>query len=106
MTWTKAEVEEARKDLRERCPKGTTVYTILRHCSRSGMYRVLDLYIVKDNCPVRITYTAAAALEGRYDKRHEGLAMSGCGMDMGFAAVYDLASVLHTDGYALDHRWM
>ncbi|QGH72470.1 MAG: hypothetical protein [Siphoviridae sp. ctpQM7] len=39
--------------------EGETVYTILRHVSRSGMFRVIDAYVMRShegrgNVPVRI----------------------------------------------------
>ena len=32
--------------------------------------------------------------------------MEGCGMDMGFSLVYELAHCLFRDGYALRHEWL
>ena len=113
---------------------GDTVYTKLVHVSRSGMYRVIDLYIIKDNEPYRISWSASKLLEG-YDERHEGCKAGGCGMDMGFALVHNLSyalhrdyecigdgcpsndhvndwksprgkDVMHSNGYALKHRWL
>ena len=94
------EMERARKHLLEdyRLTPGDTIYTKLCHRSRSGMYRVIDLYIIRNNEPLRITYTAALLLDG-YDRRHEGARARGCGMDMGFALVYDLSRRLWPDGY-------
>jgi len=98
------------------------------------MYRVIDLYVMRNNVPLRLSYSAGILLEG-YDRRHEGAKASGCGMDMGFALVYDLSRILfkegfecigehcpsndhsngdrdrtphkHSDpGYALNHRWL
>jgi len=113
---------------------GDTVYTSLKHVSRSGMYRVISLYIVEEGRIRNINGYASDLLEG-YDNRHEGCRAFGCGMDMGFHLVYTLSSVLfhgnfectgencqsndhangdrnyephqHSDGgYALNHRWM
>ena len=41
-TVTNDEREQAISRLRELCPPGTTVYTIMRHRSRSGTSRVVD----------------------------------------------------------------
>jgi hypothetical protein len=30
----------------------------------------------------------------------------GCGMDMGFHAVYELSGALFGDGYSLKHKWL
>ena len=73
--------EEALADLRAYLHPGDTVYTILRHVSRSGMYRVIDLLVIRDNQPRRISWQAAQVLEG-YDTKHEGCKASGTGMDM------------------------
>src|ERR1035437_2930489 len=72
---------------------GDTVYCRLNHVSRSGMYRVINLIVIKDSEPWDISYMAAPLLEG-YDEKHEGCKASGCGMDMGFHLVYNLSSVL------------
>jgi len=130
---TRAQQAEALEQLRDLKP-GETVFTFLKHVSRSGMYRAIDLYIIRENTPRRISWSAAALCEG-YDDRHEAAKASGCGMDMGFHLVYNLSSRLfptgfgcigegcpsndHTNGdrdylphqhrdggYALIHRWM
>jgi hypothetical protein len=114
---------------------GDTLYTVIKHRARSGMLRVLDVYYIKDNEPLRITWAAAHAAGYSYDERHEGARMHGTGMDMGFALVYAVSHALypvytctgdhcpaaehtnnptaardgkteHKDGYALNHRWM
>lgn len=91
---------------------GDTVYTILRHRSSSGMTRWLDLYVIKDGRPLRLTWSAAMALGWPYDRKREAIKVSGCGMDMGFHTVYSLAYVLNngkTDGdagYSLQHNWI
>lgn len=102
---------------------GDTVYTVLRHVSPSGMTRWLDLYVIRDGEPLRMTWSVANALGWTYDRKREALKVGGCGMDMGFHAVYTLGSVLWREGtpephgrrngqpdsaggYALKHRWM
>lgn len=89
-TITKKEKEESKARLLELIKPGDTIYTSLKHVSRSGMYRVIDLYIIKDNRPYRISGIASNLLEG-YDLRHEGCKAGGCGMDMGFYLVYNLS---------------
>ena len=100
MKYTKAEIEEAKESLRKLINVGDTVYTIVRHVSASGMSRVIDLYIMKDNQPIRISFTAAKLLEG-YDYKHEGCKAGGCGMDMCFHLVYNLGRVLFPNGFDL-----
>jgi hypothetical protein len=57
------------------------------------MYRVLDVYIIKDNAPLRLSWSVAIVAGAGYDKRHEGVRAGGCGLDVGFALVYSLARV-------------
>jgi hypothetical protein len=85
------------------------VYTILRSVSTSGMCRHISLVIPdKDGTIKDITYYAAAALgESLYEKNgHRSIRQNGCGMDMGFNLVYNLAYVLYGNGYSLTQRWL
>lgn len=90
---------EAIEEMRKKLKPGDTVYTILRHVSRSGMYRVIDAFVIRNNVPLRYSWTIARAIGARYDKRHEGIGISGCGMDMGFEIVYNLGRYLFPDGF-------
>jgi hypothetical protein len=84
-------IEDLRKDLKP----GDTVYCILRHVSRYGMYRVISLYTQDLR---KIDHLAADLLEG-WDDRHSGCKASGCGMDMGFHLVYNLGRQLFPKGF-------
>jgi hypothetical protein len=106
LTTKQAEQAKAIEYLKESLKSGDTVYIILRQVSASGMSRCLDLYKIKDNQPLRLTWNAAKALGVTYDRRKEALRVGGCGMDMGFNTVYNLAWKLFGDGYALKHQWM
>lgn len=92
------EKQEAIEELKKFIKPGDTVFTVLRHVSRSGMSRAIDLYVMQDNEPWRISWTAAKLLEG-YDKTHEARKAGGCGMDMGFHLVYTLSRILFRDNY-------
>lgn len=92
------ELEERRIRLREMLPPGSIVYTKLDHVSRSGMYRVISLYTIKDNEMVWLSRLAAPLLQG-YDEKHEGCKAGGCGMDMGFHLVYSLSYQLYPNGF-------
>jgi hypothetical protein len=86
---------------------GDTVYAILRHVSKSGMSRWIDLYCINSQRqPLRITWSAAKALAARYDRRHEALRIDGCGFDVGHDAVHDLAWTLFGNSDALTYRWL
>ena len=93
-------------ELRDQLKPGTTVYTVLRHVSDSGMSRMIDLYYVADGEILRVTWSAAKVLELTYDRNKEALRVEGCGMDMGFHVVNALSRMVHQDSQALKHRWL
>lgn len=78
---------------------GSTVYTVLRSVSRSGMSRDIDLYVIENGEPHRITFHAARACGFTYSRKTEALRVGGCGMDMGFHVVSTLSHVLYPDGF-------
>jgi hypothetical protein len=98
--------------LREWMKPGDTVFTVLRHVSRSGMQREIGVVLVRpeshSHFPADSTvtvrhpeYQIGKALGIRMGKR-EGLIVGGCGMDMGFQLVYELSSVLFPDGFGVE----
>jgi hypothetical protein len=96
---TQADRDEARDRLRAIIKPGDTIHCVLRHVSRSGMYRAIDLYkLEKDDdgrvFPLRLSFLAARAMGDRYDERHQAIGVSGAGMDMGFHLVYNLGWAL------------
>jgi hypothetical protein len=97
---TKTQQSEAIERLRETLKPGDTVFTVLKHVSRSGMMRVIQLIKMVDGEPRYLGYNAHLACGIAYDEKREGLRMGGCGMDMGFAAVYELSSVLFRGGFS------
>jgi phage terminase large subunit GpA-like protein len=133
---TKSERAEAIERLRDWLKPGDTIHCVLRHVSRSGMSRVIDFKKIEANGEVStLGWNIAKALEMPFDRNREGVKVGGCGMDMGFHIVYNLARTLwpesfdctgercpsndhsngdrdrtphrHSDGgYALLHRWL
>lgn len=93
------ERDEARNKLRELLKPGDVVYTTSRHTSTSGMMRVIDLFIYRDNEPQRITWDVCKATGFAYNNKHEGCRVDGCGMDAGFEVVYNLGCALWPNGY-------
>ena len=91
--------QSSTEKLLELLKPGDTVYTILRHVSRSGMSRVIDLVIMSDGKPLSISGWAAHVTDNRLDRDRRGLKTSGAGMDMGFALVYELSYTLFKDGF-------
>lgn len=98
--------QESLDRLREQLPPGSTVYTVLRHVSRSGMCRWIDLFAF-DKEGVKFYVSGYAWNVGVGDGAHPndqrsgggGLRIGGCGMDMGFALVYELSRILYPDGF-------
>jgi hypothetical protein len=96
---TKAQLSEqveAREKLRELLPPGTTVSTILRHVSRSGMQRSISPIIDGED----YSWLVRRAIGGIIDQRNGGIKRTGCGMDMGFDLVYSLSRALYPNGFA------
>lgn len=102
--------DEALAQFRNFAPEGTTVYTVLRHVSQSGMTRWISAFVIIDNQPVYLDYLITELTSFRSDNRlyprHDGVKVGGAGMDMGFHLVYTLAHAVYGDGYALNHRWL
>lgn len=96
---------EALARLREWIKPGDTVWTVLRHVSRSGMQRTVSLCVIEDdgngNGPeVRdIDGAVARALDMTFDRDRGGVKVGGCGMDVGFEVVYNLGRALWPEGY-------
>lgn len=107
---------------------GSKVYTKLESVSASGMNRRISLYVVapaQKGQPAsiqNITYSAAVAMGCKVSDKG-GISVGGCGMDMGFALVYDLGASIwpkgtpkphgmrngepdKSGGYALKHEWL
>jgi len=78
---------------------GDTVYMVLRHVSRSGMQRVIDVQLIREGAPYWIGGAVAKALGYRYHRDRNGLVVDGCGMDMGFSVVYNLSATLFPNGF-------
>jgi hypothetical protein len=92
----KAEQGEAIERLRTVFHLGDTVRTVMRHVSDSGMSRSIS--IVDKDCD-DISGIVSTALDRRFDRNNGGVKMGGCGMDLGFALVYELSSVLFPEGF-------
>lgn len=91
---------EAILHLRSILKPSDTVYTVLRHVSRSGMSRGIDCYVMsKDGGePAWITAYVGHAIgtpQSMEDwRKSRGLKVGGCGMDMGFHVVNSLSMVI------------
>jgi hypothetical protein len=92
--------DDALAELRRLCPPGTTVYTILRHVSRSGMSRRISAIVRSAEGPL-LNLDWFIERTGLYKSSSygDGLVIGGCGMDMGFAMVYGLSRSLYPHGF-------
>lgn len=106
------ERNEQIEKLREWFPKGSTVYTILRKVSASGMSRQISVVCLRIDgdkiVDLHPNWSVAKVLGRRLNKggAHDALVIGGCGMDMGFEIAYSLGAAIHGDGYSLKHRWL
>lgn len=88
---------EACDRLRRLFPAGSTVHTILRHVSKSGMQRRISVVAIEDGNPRDVSWLVAQACG--YRLKDDAIVVGGCGMDMGFSVVYDLSWHLYRDGF-------
>lgn len=95
----KEKADSSLKTLKEWIKPGDTVYTTVTHVSRSGMSRSIRAFITLDGRPTDISWHVANACGFTLDDKNGGCKLGGCGMDMGFALVYDLAATLFRDGF-------
>jgi hypothetical protein len=95
------------EQLRQWLPKGTRVFTVLRAVSRSGMRREVSVvvFLRGDDRPIHPNYHVSQVLGLRRGKT-DGVVLNGCGMDMGFHLVYELAHALYRDADALTQEWL
>lgn len=93
------EMEEAIERLTGILKAGDTVYTILRHVSRSGMLRAISPILIREGEPLDLTHYVAKALGLKIDRNNYGVKVGGCGMDMGFHLVYNLSRTIFPNGF-------
>ena len=89
---------EAITELRKLLRPGDLIYYLIRHVSKSGMTRYIDLYVVKKGEIRCISYSAAYAIERSLHRQNNSIIVRGCGMDMGFDTIYCLGRVLWPKG--------
>lgn len=82
---------------------GDRVYCVLRHVSSSGMSRRISFYALKPDGPQLLDGYIAALGIGSRSRKHDGLTVGGCGMDMGFHVVYSLGSAMWPQGTPAPH---
>ncbi len=110
ITKNKEQLEEYKETLKRFFPKGSTVYTVLRHVSSSGMTRDIGIVGINNDPTMEgqlrtfhPNYMVACLLGLKHEANdwRDSVRIKGCGMNMAFEIVYRLASILYGDGYAL-----
>jgi hypothetical protein len=100
----KKELISSSKDFLDKTLESDQVlWTILKHCSASGMKRVLSVVYIKNNEPYDISKSIAVLIGWRYSSAHNGVIVSGVGMDVGFHLVETLSRILNKK---LTHKWL
>ena len=97
---------DALEALREYFKPGDMVYTIMRHCSKSGMMRAISpLAVCEMNsrsgtrmAPYDTSYLVARVIGSRVHDAG-GVVVTGAGMDMGYHLVYTMSRFLYPDGF-------
>jgi hypothetical protein len=102
----------ARIELKKRLGDGCTVYTQLATTSQDGMRRTIKVLLRGKDDIENISAMVAKVIGWRFSTRHNGVIVTGCGMDMGFHLVYVLSSTIYSEevndraGYKLSQRWI
>ena len=100
---------DAISKLKEFVKEGDTLYTDVKHVSKSGMTRhmkVVQLQVYKNKAtPSYWHYFIAKALDLPMNKDYQVI-VRGCGMDMGFHLIENLSRVLYGKGDAIKQRWL
>ena len=94
---TEKQVEEFKEMLKN----SKYVYTILRHCSKSGMKRIISVYIIINSEHYSLDFNIEQLLIAKRDKDGKGLIVKGVGMDMGFYLVDKMFRKL----FGYDYNW-
>jgi len=106
-------VEESKHNLAEALSKCTErrngkpiIRTVLRSVSRSGMSRVISVYVVQEGTIKNLSWDIANAM-GQKPVESMGWAVKvgGCGMDMGYHLADLVASYAGVPGQ-FTHEWM
>jgi hypothetical protein len=98
--------------LRDIVKPGDTIYTILRSVSASRMTRRISCYAIVNGVPIWLDGyidTLGIYKMNRKASGPQGLRVTGCGMDMGFAVVDALDYALFGASRLrpqLQHRWL
>jgi len=93
--------DEALNNLKSWIKEDDTIYYIVKNVSSSGMYRHIDFYKfdVENGKIVKswLSYNIAYALGYPFKEKTNSVGVSGCGMNMAFHVVSQVADALFGD---------
>ena len=93
--------EQAKKYLREWLPEGSTVFTLVRSVSKSGMSRQISVFCIEGKEIRNLDWMVSQALDW---KIKDAIYVQGCGMSMTFHLVDTLSYALYRGPGKLVHR--
>ena len=82
---------------------GSTIWSLHRHSSASGMTHWFDFYTIRDNELFSLTHLICVACDYTHDPKHGALKTTGGGMDMAFNTIYNLGHAMWPDGTPEPH---
>lgn len=103
MKVTKEEQLTAVETLKGWLKPGDKIFYTIRSVSRSGMSRNISFFVVREGDIKTLDWHMLRAGVGSTPSGRggweNGVRMKGCGMDMAFAAVYELGRILWPEGF-------
>ena len=91
--------DEAREALLKLVKPGDTLYTVLRHVSRSRTSRHISVIMIDQSGPFEVSHLVARLLDYKRNQDDGGIVIRGVGMDMGFWIVYEVGRQLFPNGF-------
>jgi hypothetical protein len=92
---------ECYRNLKNWIKEGDTIYYVIKQVSSSGMYRHIDFYKfdVVDGKIVKswLSYNIAKALDYPFKEKTNSVGVGGCGMNMAFHVISQVATSLFGD---------
>lgn len=101
-------IQERTAELRETFKGGKDIFCVLRHVSKSGMQRAISFFYIENDSLVGLDYSIQKICGYKFNRKHGGLTVNGCGMDMGFSVVANLEYKLFGNSTCkiLTNRWL
>jgi len=96
-------MNESKSYLKKLFTVNKIIYCKLDHVSQSGMTRHISFYVARKNRIIDISLHISNVTKHKRSK-NGGLIVGGCGMDVGFAVVYNLGYCLYPKGFRSSER--